>query len=73
MKDKSEVFHLFVKFYRMIQTQFESPIKRLRSDHGREYVNQDLSKFIQENGVVHELCEHSSTKWGCRKEKSSSP
>jgi len=55
MKDKSEVFHLFVKFYRMIQTQFESPIKRLRSDNGREYVNQNLSKFLQENKVVHEL------------------
>ena len=55
MKDKSEVFHLFVKFYRMIQTQFESPIKRLRSDNGREYVNQNLSKFLEENGVVHEL------------------
>ena len=46
MKDKSEVFHLFVKFYRMIQTQFESPIKRLRSNNGKEYVNQNLSKFL---------------------------
>ena len=55
MKDKSEVFHLFVNFYRMIQTQFGSPIKRLRSDNGREYVNQNLSKFLKDNGVVHEL------------------
>ena len=29
MKDKSEVFHLFVNFYKMVQTQFESPIKRI--------------------------------------------
>ena len=55
MKDKSEDFHLFVKFYKMIEIQFESPIKRLRSDNGREYLNQNLSKFLQENGVVHEL------------------
>jgi len=55
MKDKSEVFHLFVNFYRMIQTQFQNPIKRLRYDNGREYVNQNFSKFLQENGVVHEL------------------
>jgi len=54
MKDKSEVFHLLVTFYIMIQTQFESPIKRLPFDNGREYVNQNLSKFLQENGVVHE-------------------
>ncbi|KAL2320148.1 hypothetical protein Fmac_029117 [Flemingia macrophylla] len=55
MKDKSEVFHLFVNFYRMVQTQFGSLIKRLRSDNGREYVNHNLSKFLQDNGVVHEL------------------
>jgi len=46
MKDKSEVFPLFVNFYRMVQTKFESPIKRLRSDNGREYANQNLSKFL---------------------------
>ena len=66
MKDKSEVFHLFVIFYRMVQTQFESPIKKLHYDDEREYVNQNLSKFLNENGVVHELtCGHSSTKWDC--------
>jgi len=42
MKDKSEVFHLFVNFYQMVQTQFESPIKRLRSNNGTKYVNQNL-------------------------------
>jgi len=55
MKDKSKVFHFFVNFYKMVQRQFESPIKRLHSDNGREYVNQNLSKFLQKNGVVHEL------------------
>jgi len=39
----------------MVQTQFERPIKILRSDNGREYVNQNLSKFLKENEVVHEL------------------
>ena len=44
MKDKFEVFHLFVNFYRI--TQFESPIKRLSSNNGRECVNQNLSKLF---------------------------
>jgi len=35
MKDKSEVFHLFVNFYKMVQTQFASPIKRLCCDNER--------------------------------------
>ena len=39
----------------MIQTQFESPIKRLCSNNGREYVNQTFFKFLKENGVVQEL------------------
>jgi len=52
MTDKSD---LFVKFYRMVQTQFGNPIKRLLSDNGREYVNQNLSKFLKENEVVREL------------------
>jgi len=39
----------------MVQTQFESLIKRLRSNNRREYVNQNLSKFLKENGVVREL------------------
>jgi len=67
MKDKSEVFHFLVNFYKMIQIQFESPIKRLRSDNGREYVNQNLSKFLQKNVVVHELTcvENPQKKWDC--------
>ena len=55
MKEKTEVFQLFVNFYSIIQTQFRSPVKRLRFDIGREYVNQNLFNFLKDNGVVHEL------------------
>jgi len=50
MIDKCEVFHLFVNFYRMVRTQFTqigSPTKRLCSDNRREYVNQNVSKFLR--------------------------
>ncbi|XP_016168907.1 uncharacterized protein LOC107611507 [Arachis ipaensis] len=55
MKDKSEVFYLFENFYQIVRTQFGSLIKRLRSDNSREYVNQNFSKFLKDNGVIHEL------------------
>ena len=55
MKDKLEVFQLFENFYHIIQTQFGSLIKRLCSNNGREYVNQNLSNFLKDNDVVHEL------------------
>jgi len=59
MKEKSEVFTLFLKFFHMVKTQFGKIIKRLRSDNGREYVNHDMSKFLSENGIVHEFtCVH---------------
>ena len=55
MKEKSEVFSVFVKFYRMIHTQFGKSVKSLRSDNGREYVNHDMTKFLTKNGIVHEF------------------
>jgi len=54
MRDKSGIFHFFVNLYHMVQTQFESPIKRLCYDNGGDYINQNISKFLKENGV-HEL------------------
>ena len=53
MKQKFEVFTLFVKFFHVVKTQFGKSIKRLRSDNGREYVNHGMSKFSFKNGVVH--------------------
>lgn len=55
MKDKSEVYQLFVNFFQMVKTQFGKPIKRLRSDNGKEYVNQNFHNFLKTNGVVREL------------------
>jgi len=39
----------------MINTQFEKSIKCFHSNNGGEYVNNDMSKFLFENGIVHEL------------------
>ena len=51
MKDKSEVFQLFVNFFHMVRTQFGKPIKRIRSDNGKEYVNHNFSKFLKDHGI----------------------
>jgi len=55
MKEKIEVFNLFIRFFRMIKTKFGKLIKRLQFENGREYVNHDMAKFIFENSVVHEF------------------
>ena len=51
MTQKSEVEHIFKTFYNMIYTQFETKIKVLRSDNGREYFTKLLSDFFSQNGI----------------------
>ena len=72
MKDKSEVFQLFVQFYNMIQTQFGKTIKRLRSNNGRDHVNHQFSHFVKEHGIIHEFTcvDMPQQKWCGGKEKS---
>jgi len=46
MKEKSEVFTIFIKFFHMIKTKFRNSIKCLHSNNGRKYVNHNKSKFL---------------------------
>jgi transposase InsO family protein len=54
LKTKDEVSTSFRNFYNMVKTQFRRSIKMVRSDNGREYVNQNLQKNFTENGIIHE-------------------
>ncbi|RDX64412.1 hypothetical protein CR513_57038, partial [Mucuna pruriens] len=55
MKHKYEVCQIFVDFFRLIKNQFDKSIKRLWSNNGTEFVNHEFSKFLKDNGVIHEL------------------
>lgn len=52
LKEKSEVEHVFKKFYNMILTQFGTKIQILRSDNGREYFTTTLGNFFDAQGIV---------------------
>ncbi|XP_057529897.1 uncharacterized mitochondrial protein AtMg00810-like [Amaranthus tricolor] len=54
LKHKSEVFKVFVDFYHMICTQFQTPIRILRTDNGREYVNTEMHQFFTSKGIIHQ-------------------
>ena len=54
LKHKSEVFDRFVSFLKLIQTQFHTSIKTLRSDNGREFVNNTMTQFCKEKGIIHQ-------------------
>ena len=52
LKRKSEVLNIFVKFYKVIQTQFNKQIHILRSDNGEEHMKLDMKEFITSDGLI---------------------
>ncbi|KAK8951274.1 hypothetical protein KSP39_PZI003194 [Platanthera zijinensis] len=54
LKTKDEVFTVFQTFHVMVQTQFASKIKILRSDNGGEFINKNFQAYLQQHGLIHE-------------------
>ena len=54
LKHKFEVFDKFATFFKLIQTQFHTTIQTLMSDNGREFVNNPMTQFCKEKGVIHQ-------------------
>ncbi|KAL4560354.1 hypothetical protein LXL04_032504 [Taraxacum kok-saghyz] len=53
MKDKSEVGPLFQQFHKMVQTQFSTKIRVLKSDNAKEYFHSELGNYLTQQGIVH--------------------
>src|SRR5437879_2644150 len=53
LKTKNGVETAIKHFWEMVQTQFETKVKRFHSDNGTEYINQTVSEFFKEKGVIH--------------------
>ena len=54
MKAKSEASQLVRNFCTMVQTQFNTKVKTLRSDNGSEFVSNPMKSFYGEQGIIHE-------------------
>jgi Reverse transcriptase (RNA-dependent DNA polymerase)/Integrase core domain/gag-polypeptide of LTR copia-type/GAG-pre-integrase domain len=54
LKSKREVPITFKNFCIMIENQFGTTIKVLRSDNGTEYTNNELQTFLQSKGISHQ-------------------
>ena len=54
LKHKTEVIHVFQRFFSMVTNQFGITIKRIRSDNAKDYFNHDLISFCQKEGSIHE-------------------
>ena len=54
LRNKSDVLSVFQTFHAMIQTQFQKPIKVLRTDNGGEYVNHLFHQYLATYGIIHQ-------------------
>lgn len=53
LKQKSEVVEKFKIVVNIAEKQFGHPVKILQSDNGREYINEEMKAFCNENGIHH--------------------
>lgn len=55
LKSKNEVYEKFKLFKNFAERETGNKLKILRSDNGKEFVNRQMSNFMQEHGIKHQL------------------
>jgi Integrase core domain/GAG-pre-integrase domain len=61
MKNKSDVLACFKIFHKMVQTQYSTIVKVLRSDNGIEYSNRAFGEYLSSQGIQHQTtCPYTS-------------
>jgi IS30 family transposase len=55
LQDKSETQEVLKKFLRMAQNEFDSKLKKIRSDNGTEFKNTQIEYFLDEEGIKYEF------------------
>ena len=54
IKKKSDVFDTFCNWKSMVEKQYESKIKILRSDNGGEYTSKLFEAYLKKEGIIHQ-------------------
>ena len=54
LKEKSEVGQVFPNFHKMIQNQFQTKIKILRTDNAKEFFKYVLGVYLLDQGIIHQ-------------------
>nr|KYP52187.1 Retrovirus-related Pol polyprotein from transposon TNT 1-94 [Cajanus cajan] len=70
MKNRSELFNIFLSFYSEIKTQFGKVIRILRSDNAKEYFSDCFKSFMASHGILHQSsCPHTPQQNGVAERK----
>jgi len=54
LKGKNEVLRCFQNFCNLVTNQFNVKVRIIRTDNGKEYVNNDFAKYISNHGMIHQ-------------------
>nr|GEV25432.1 integrase, catalytic region, zinc finger, CCHC-type, peptidase aspartic, catalytic [Tanacetum cinerariifolium] len=55
LKIKDEALDFIIKFLKMIQVRLKTPVRRIKTDNGTEFVNQTLREDYETVGISHEI------------------
>ena len=54
MREKSEASQLVKNFCMMVNTQFDTAVKVIKSDNASEFVSAPMLKFYERSGIIHQ-------------------
>jgi len=54
IKGKNEVLQCFQDFHKLIANQFNVKVRIIRTDNGKEYVNNDFGAYTSDHGIIHQ-------------------
>ncbi|GKC02563.1 retrovirus-related pol polyprotein from transposon TNT 1-94 [Tanacetum coccineum] len=54
LRSKDEAPDFIIKFLKIIQVRLKTPVRRIRTDNGTEFVNQTLREYYEKVGISHE-------------------
>ncbi|GFW14791.1 retrovirus-related Pol polyprotein from transposon TNT 1-94 [Trichonephila clavipes] len=55
IRNKSDVFHTFIRFQKRAERFLSKKVKAVRTDGGLEFCNKDMDNFLTELGIKHEV------------------
>jgi len=54
LRGKNEVLRCFQDFHKLVENQFNTRIRIIRTDNGKEYVNNIFGAYLSEHGIIHQ-------------------
>ena len=70
IKNRAELFSIFLKFHAEVRTQFNTSIRILRSDNAKDYLSGPFSSFMSSHEILHQFsCAYTSQHNGVAERK----